>query len=97
MPKTLNLGRTQFSDLTHLQLWTYLQIPAAGYGHPRPSDFAPNRYGKMRMSSLLGTVRRECRDRVLIFGEAHLRTQSNRNRRDAAKATLSKGPRNPGT
>src|SRR5436853_6958663 len=32
-----------------------------------------DRRGKIRMWSLIGTVRRECLDRVLIFGEAHLR------------------------
>jgi hypothetical protein len=28
---------------------------------------------RKRQERLIGTVRRECRDRVLIFGEAHLR------------------------
>jgi hypothetical protein len=48
-------------------------VPGEGHGDPRPTNLAGIAVAKWYAERLIGTVRRECLDRVLIFGESHLR------------------------
>ncbi len=47
--------------------------PGDGHGYPRPADLTPVTVAKWSYGTPIGTLRRECLDRMLIFGEAHLR------------------------
>ena len=42
-------------------------------GHSGPSRSHPVRPGKMLTLRLIGSIRRECLDHMIVFGEAHLR------------------------
>ena len=42
-------------------------------GYSRPPDLAWVAVAKRHCKRLIGTLRRECLDRMLIFGESHLR------------------------
>ncbi len=44
-------------------------VQLACQGHSGPADRSPDRRGRMR---LIGTIRRECLDNMIVFGVAHL-------------------------
>jgi hypothetical protein len=45
----------------------------SGHGYPRPTDFASVAWQNGYAERLIGTLRHECLDQVVSFGEAHLR------------------------
>ena len=47
--------------------------PGDGDGYPRQADFPRSPWQNGHMERLIGTLRRECLDQMLILGEAHLR------------------------
>jgi len=53
-------------------LRTCLQVAREGDGHPRPTS-PGSPWQNPYVERLIGTVRRECLDGMLVFGEAHLR------------------------
>ncbi len=55
-------------------LWERIHAAAPGHGHPRPTYRAPRSpWQNGHVERLIGSIRRECIDHVVIFNEAHLR------------------------
>ena len=54
-------------------LRTFLYLPSQGHGYPRPADLSGSPWQNGCAERLIGTLRCEYLDQVVIFGEAHLR------------------------
>ena len=71
----LSLGhqRRLIWSATMTVLTAYLYVPGEGNGYSRPPILPGSPWQNGVAERSIGTVRRECLDRLLIFGESHLR------------------------
>jgi integrase-like protein len=65
----LDLGASLLGARQRPRLWTRLHVSGEGDGYPRSTPPWQNGYAER----LIGTLRCECLDQMIIFGETHLR------------------------
>src|SRR5262249_22896222 len=67
----------QFTSLSYSGsrhcVWRGLQAAVACHGHSGQADCSPSPWQNPYVERLIGTIRRECLDHMIVFGEAHLR------------------------
>ena len=58
---------------SRLALWRDFHPAASRHGHSRPANRAPIAMAEWPYGRLIGSIRRECLDHIVVFGERHLR------------------------